>query len=271
MHTYLFVLSPPFSGSTVVWKLLSTSPMVSAHPIEGQFLDGVKQIMYERRWDPGVKFPWLDIKARWEQEWDMTKPLLLEKSPPNIVRAAEIENAFDPSYFVALIRNPYAFCESARRRKNTIRGAAERWVECATYQVRNIKGLKNLIYFRYEDFADGPEQIKTQILDFMPALQTIDITRSFEARSILGRGAKRIRNFNRENIDRLSIQEFAQINEVLRQNEHLMNFFGYEYLKPTVAQSLRHFKVRVRCKTAKYVGRVKKSRFLLIYNRTRHN
>jgi hypothetical protein len=45
MNKYLFVLSPPYSGSTVLWGLLATSPETSTHPSEGQMLDGVKHII----------------------------------------------------------------------------------------------------------------------------------------------------------------------------------------------------------------------------------
>ena len=93
MHKYLFVLSPPYCGSTVLWRLLHTSPAGSAHPKEGQMLDGVKHIMRDGAWDPEKKFPWAQIKARWEAVWDTNKAVLIEKSPPNIVRAFEIEKA----------------------------------------------------------------------------------------------------------------------------------------------------------------------------------
>ncbi len=33
MPSYLFVLCPPYSGSTLLWKLLSTSQNVSSLPV----------------------------------------------------------------------------------------------------------------------------------------------------------------------------------------------------------------------------------------------
>ena len=62
MKTYLFVLCPPLSGSTLLWKLLQTSPSVTAHPKEGQFLEGVVEIMRKGAWNPEQKFPWKKIK-----------------------------------------------------------------------------------------------------------------------------------------------------------------------------------------------------------------
>jgi hypothetical protein len=73
MHTYLFVLSPPYCGSTVLWRLLATSLAVSTHPTEGLSLDEVKHIMSEgpKPWDPQKIIPWMEIKEQWEQAWDM--------------------------------------------------------------------------------------------------------------------------------------------------------------------------------------------------------
>jgi hypothetical protein len=45
MPIHLFVLCPPYSGSTVLWKLLATSPNVSALPVEGQFLESTQGVM----------------------------------------------------------------------------------------------------------------------------------------------------------------------------------------------------------------------------------
>jgi hypothetical protein len=244
MHTYLFVLSPPYCGSTVLWRLLATSPAVSAHPLEGQSLPSVKHIMRDKPWNPHKAFPWAEIRQHWEQVWDMSSPILLEKSPPNIVRALEIERVFQPSYFVAMMRDPYAFCEGRRRRhkKSDISLSAKFWVRCATYQLRNIEQLKNIMHFRYEDLAERPLEVRTQLLDFLPQLQEIDITRSFRARSIQGRAEQKIRNYNQEKIDRLSVGDIRAINAILKQHDHLMAFFQYEYLEPTIGQSARRLK-----------------------------
>jgi hypothetical protein len=173
----------------------------------------------------------------------MSKPVLLEKSPPAIVRAFDIEQAFVPSYFIAIIRDPYAFCEGRRRRYGgDMKTCAQIWVRHASFQMRNVQGLKNITYFRYEDFADNPAAIKDQILNFMPDLKDIDAKQSFNARSVRGRADRTIRNFNSEKIDRLSGRDIREANIVLRQNGQVMDYFRYEYLKPSVAHAIRYFK-----------------------------
>ncbi|MGH8504132.1 MAG: sulfotransferase [Gammaproteobacteria bacterium] len=244
MHKYLFVLSPPYGGSTVFWRLLGTSPATSLHPLEGQSLEGVKHIMRNRAWDSATEFPWEHIKERWHQFWDTDKPVLVEKSPPNIIRAFEIQKVFRPSYFLVMIRDPYSFCEGRRRRHkgSDIRDSAAFWVSCAAYQRKNIEGLEHVIRVRYEDFAERPQETRERLLNFIPELHDIDIYRSFQARSVRSRGPEKIQNVNREKVDRLSSSDIQAINEVLERHGDLMNFFGYEYFMPGVNQSLRHLR-----------------------------
>jgi hypothetical protein len=226
-HEYLFVLCPPFCGSTVLWKLLGTSPAVSSLPLEGQALEGAREFMRHEPWNPEKRMPWLKIKAAWEKQWDLRQPILLEKSPPNIVRAFEIEKVFHPATFVAMSRNPYAFCESHRRRLgHDVEISANKWLMHAEFQIKNLNGLKKLTYFTYENFTEKTAQIKEQILKFMPQLREIDITQSFAAHAI----EETIQNFNHEKIGRLSRAEIDRINAVFKAHEKILKFFGYELI-----------------------------------------
>ena len=58
MSAYVFVLCPPYCGSTVLWKLIATSDRVSALPDEGQFLPEVKDTMRDGEWDASRHMPW---------------------------------------------------------------------------------------------------------------------------------------------------------------------------------------------------------------------
>ena len=116
MSCYLFVLCPPYSGSTLLWKLLSTSEHVSSLPAEGQSLTELKALMRDKPWDAAQELPWPEIKAVWESYWDMGKAILLEKSPPNLIRTDDILAHFHPVKFIIMVRNPYAHSEGLIRR-----------------------------------------------------------------------------------------------------------------------------------------------------------
>jgi hypothetical protein len=42
----------------------------------------------------------------WSRYWDVSKPYLLEKSPPNLIRTRFLQAMFPSSYFVVLLRHP---------------------------------------------------------------------------------------------------------------------------------------------------------------------
>ncbi len=259
MSIYLFLLSPPRSGSTVLWKLLATSPNVSALPKEGQFLDSVRPVMREQHWNPERQFPWQKIKSEWENIWDSNKLIKLEKSPPNLLRAKEIEKVFNPSYFIVTIRSPYAFCEGyVRRRGKPVESAAEFWLKCAQSQIYNIKNLKNVEFFTYENFTENPLEVRTRILDFLPQLNDIDLEGNFSARSILGREARKISNLNQIKIDQLSSKNILKINNVLERHPECMSFFGYDFIYPSKRHTVRHYQSIVRLKANQLSQRTKR-------------
>ncbi len=234
MSIYLFVLCPPFSGSTVLWELLKTSPNVSDLSKEGQFVKEVKDIMRDSPWDwkNQKKYPWDFIKKVWTENWDQSKPILLEKSPPNLIRAFEIEQIFDPCYFIATIRNPYAFCEGFNRRFNfNVKNlGATFWVKCAEFQKKNIQGLSNVIKFSYEEFTEDTVEIKNNLLNFLPQLETLDIDTDFEVTSIEGKVSRKITNLNQVKINKLSSKDISKINRILFNHPDIMDFFGYHYI-----------------------------------------
>jgi hypothetical protein len=237
---YVFVLCPPFSGSTVLWQLLATSPNASALPTEGQFVDAVRDVMWEDRWNPEVDFPWPMIKREWERVWDLAKPVLLEKSPPNLIRARAIGETFCPAYFLAMVRNPYAFCEGYERRRHTgMTYAARFWVECAQRQLTNVEHLERVILLTYEELTQNTCDVSDRILRFVPELGRLDTGATITAESILGFGPRRIRNLNQIKINQLSTRDIFEINYVLANHTDLLCRFGYGLLHPSRGRTLR--------------------------------
>lgn len=235
-NTYLFILCPPFGGSTVLHEFLSTSVNISINnPFgtrEGQTLPGVKKIMWDPkdRWFEETKFDWKFIKKEWRKYWDVTKPLLLEKSPANIVRAKEIELEFTPSKFIVMVRNPYAHVEGIMRRNNSkAKGAATFAMKCLYYQKNNLENLRNTLLFTYEDFCDNTVDIKKKIINFLPKLSDIDPRIKSHAHNFKGKPLE-ITNMNHEKISKLSNLDLKDINNVFKKNKDLINYFGYKLI-----------------------------------------
>ena len=228
---YLFVLCPPYCGSTLLWKLLATSERVSALPQEGQFLPEVEPIMRERPWDRDLQLPWGDIKATWERYWDASKPVLLEKSPPNIVRATTIAEHFVPAQFIIMVRNPYAHAEGLIRRNEwPLRRAANFALMCLRTQAENAAKLNDTLVFTYEDLVSNPPAACAQLAAFQPALDDMDPEASFEVHSVDGTLDRQITDLNAKKIEALSPEQLAELNSYFEPNKDTLAHWGYEII-----------------------------------------
>lgn len=235
---HLFILSPPFCGSTLLWKLISTSRNVSALPDEGQFLPEARPLMRGNSVNPEKHIPWSAVEIIWRRYWDLSKPILLEKSPPNVMRADQIEEHFENAAFIAMMRDPYAFCEGHHRRLGKgVKFAADRWCQFAQMQRRNIQERSRILYFTYEELTEDTGGVAQQVIDFLPELKSIDIDRTFKLKSIGGRRARPISNLNESKIKHLSRREIHSISTILGSHEELVNSFGYEILSADSVQS----------------------------------
>jgi hypothetical protein len=243
-NEYIFILSPPYCGSTLLNELISTSPLVSVNNIfesrEGQQLPTTRKLMFdhERRWDATLTFDWEYIKREWSKYWDVTKPFLLEKSPPNVIRVEAINKAFSNPYFIIFYRNPYAHCESLiRRRKknNTPKVVAEFAIQCLEYQMKNKQLAIKSISTSYEDLTRAPEEFKKQLSEFIPGLTGLQHDIEFNAHNFK-KAKMKITNLNTAKINKLSQSQLDEINEVFCEHLEVLDFFGYDLIRNAVHQ-----------------------------------
>lgn len=231
MSSYLFVLCPPYSGSTLLWKLLSTSQNVSALPLEGQFLPEIKNLMRDKPWNPDKVLPWPEIKAVWESYWDMDKPILVEKSPPNLIRTSDILAHFHPVKFIVMVRNPYAHSEGLMRRNNfTVKRAANFSMMCLRAQLNNVRELENTLVLTYESLVQNPAQACQQLASFIPELADMDHAASFEVHSIDGTVNRPITDLNTKKIAALPADTLAEMNDIFMHHRDTFAAWGYDLL-----------------------------------------
>ena len=186
---------------------------------------------HKRKWDEKYNINWELIKNEWRKYWDITKPILLEKSPPNIVRAASINMAFPNSHFIILYRNPYAQCESSiRRYKKTPKSAAEKTIFFLEYQKKN-QLLPNSISISYEELTDTPELSKHRIIGLLSELHDIKTSIRFSSHNFKKENLY-IQNLNHSKIRNLSKSQLAEINKVFSKHVQLLNYFNYQLITP---------------------------------------
>lgn len=235
-HKYVFILSPPFSGSTLLNQILSSSKNVSCNnnigTREGQTLPIVKKIIFDsNRWEKNKKLPWDKIKKIWRSYWYLKKPILLDKSTTNIMRINDLINTFELTYFICLIRNPYAICEGIMRRSGkSAADAAKFTVDCLNYQMQNIQKNENILFFSYEDLCDNTDNIINKIKNYLIELNDIDANQKFKAHNYKTKKSMYITNLNDEKIKKIQKKDLLTINNYFREHKDLLDFFNYKLI-----------------------------------------
>ena len=221
---FIFVLCPPFQGSTIIVNLLSSSSNVSTF-LDSKTWAGESQSLYKKygdieyednKWNKNYDINFDILNNIFNEYLDKDKLIWVDKNPPSICRAKKIQDYFEKLgevYFIISIRNPYS-----TRYKN-----CEKWIECAEYQKYNLENLKNVIFTTYEECCNDLNKLKNKIVSKIPEL--IDI--------------KNIKNDNSENeryqlihknkVDRIIDKDNKNI--ILKNNIDLMNFFGYKFIE----------------------------------------
>jgi hypothetical protein len=109
--------------------------------------------------------------ASWSPHWDLSKPVLLEKSPPNLIRMRFLQALFpDSSYFLAIVRHPIAVAYAMRKRRGlfdwvplqlprrgilqaSLHSLLRHWVEAHERFLADASSLQNVALVRYEDLV----------------------------------------------------------------------------------------------------------------------
>ncbi len=234
-NQFLFILSPPFSGSTLLNQIICTSKNVSCNnnlgTREGQLLPNVKQIMFTKdRWSEKKNYNWKKIKKIWMKYWDKSKPILLEKSIQNIMYTKEIKKEFQDVFFIGIIRNPYALCEGIIRRNPATPEYAAKFVLNCFKQLKKIKeNEKQILFLSYEDLCEKSNTAFDNIKTKFPELNDIKTDLLFSAHNFKSKKMK-VLNLNNEKISRLSKNQIQIINSYFIKEKETLNFFNYKII-----------------------------------------
>lgn len=242
---WLFVVGCYNSGTELLMHLLGTHPDISSLPQEGQFLTDQFQSDYEfglpRMWvlredlfrlteaDAGPDVT--RLKKEWLMRLDRSKPVFLEKSPPNGARTRWLQHHFENAHFIAIVRDGYAVAEGIRRKAEPfhlrngwpIELCARQWARSNEVLLEDAPHLKKILWVRYEDLAADPAGEVQRILEFLALSSSIELQRSWRVHE----KDEPISNMNPDSIARLSSDDRALIT---REAGPMLKHFGYETL-----------------------------------------
>ncbi len=244
---WVFLVGCYNSGTTLLAELMGQHQAISALPTEGHFItdEFVKDydVGLPRMWVGREEFFYLTeddqgpdpdrIKKEWGMRLDLSRPVLLEKSPPNTAKTRWLQKHFENPYFIGIVRNGYAVAEGITRKGNP-QHLADGWpIEMSAYQwkrsnevlEKDAKHLKHLIWISYEELTADPLATLNKLAAFLGISRFDDV--DFDKSWSVHEKDEPIRNMNQESIDRLSREQIDKINEVAGD---MLDHYGYPRL-----------------------------------------
>jgi hypothetical protein len=99
--------------------------------------------------------------------WDPSKQVLLEKSPPNLMRMRFLQTLFPGARFVMIVRHPIAVMAATRKwTKASTFELLRHWMVCHEAFLDDATRIINLRIVRYEDLVARPDELVSAIFTF---------------------------------------------------------------------------------------------------------
>lgn len=105
----------------------------------------------------------------WGQHWDPSKRLLVEKSPPNLIRARFLQQLFPNSRFLMILRHPItnALASKKMAQRTRLHERMEHWFAAHRIMREDLPHLENVMVLRYEDLCRDPDKTLHAVADFL--------------------------------------------------------------------------------------------------------
>lgn len=113
--------------------------------------------------------------VQWQRHWDLTRPCLLEKSPPNLIRMRFLQRLFPNSSFIVLFRHPVAAAYATQKwSKTSIPELLDHTLLCYERALGDLPRLERAFVMRYEDFVAHPRATLNNLVHWL-GLQPLGI------------------------------------------------------------------------------------------------
>jgi len=179
------------SGTTLLARLLAAHPEISGFSgtgvpaDEGQHLQtvypparvfggpgrfGFAPESHLTELDPRVSESTAEtLFAQWSPHWDVSRPLLLEKSPPNLLKTRFLQALFPGAAFVVVLRHPIpvTLATAKWRRTRRFHRLLEHWLRCHELFAADRERLERVHVLRYEELVREPEAVLRGVFDFL--------------------------------------------------------------------------------------------------------
>jgi hypothetical protein len=190
-HKLVFLAGLHRSGTTLLTRLLAAHPEISgfsgtdAPADEGQHLQtvypsdheygrpgrfGFAPEMHLTESSPLVsEQSALTLFEEWAPHWDLSRPLLLEKSPPNLLKTRFLQALYPDSAFVVIVRHPIPVSIPTAKWRGTRRydRLFEHWLRCHALFEADREHLERVHVLQYERLVADPAGELRRIFEFL--------------------------------------------------------------------------------------------------------
>lgn len=246
---WVFIVGCYNSGTTLLSELMSRHPDISGIPTEGHFITD----QFVKDFDIGLPRMWVDredmfrlteddegpdvvrLKKEWGMRLDLSRKVLLEKSPPNAARTRWFQKHFENAHFIGLVRNGYAVAEGISRKGDPkhikdgwpIERSAWQWARSNEVLEQDAEHLEHFTWVKYEDLAADPKGTLNRLAEFLglPPFPESAYADSFK----IHERNDSVKDLNQVSIDRLESNQISLINQVAG---HQLKKHGYEIIAP---------------------------------------
>ena len=108
------------------------------------------------------------LLRQWGAYYDLSKTLLLEKSPPNLIRSRFLRNMVPAARFIFIVRHPVAVSLATEKwTENTITERLLHWHTAYSIMLDDIDSMDDCMIIRYEDLVAQPAICLERICAFV--------------------------------------------------------------------------------------------------------
>jgi Sulfotransferase family len=107
--------------------------------------------------------------GEWSPHWDLSRPVLLEKSPPNLLKTRFLQALYPGSAFVVIVRHPIPVSIPTARWRGTRRydRLFEHWLRCHALFEVDRERLDRVHVLQYEQLIRDPAGALQGIFEFL--------------------------------------------------------------------------------------------------------
>ncbi len=258
-HRFVFIGGLHRSGTSAICAMIGAHPQASRLEHtgqiedEGQFLQSVYPIddvlggaerfalhpqAHLTEQSPLVEGAGAKLFEAWAPYWNLSKPVLCEKTPANMVRSRFLQAAFPNASFIFVSRHPVA-CALAIRKweyslyRQPLELLIRNWIASHRYMREDLPHLRRALSLRYEDITADPVSGVRRIEDFLkidPGLSPYRLKQGMNKRYFetwtkrsFRKGPQRFRNV----LKRIWCE--AEVRLIEMRYERVINEFGYSF------------------------------------------